>query len=395
VQSATVVGPPGYVVHTVAHGRFRVQFACDREWRYVYERSPWIRVTQASAGPGAGAMELPRVGDEVLVSFVGGHPEQPVVVGRLHNPTSPAPYALPEHRTRSTFRGASRSGPGNEITFEDRSDAEVFYVQAKRDFHKIVLQDELEHTLGDRHVSVEGDLVLSATGRIILQSGNEIVVGGPEVRMQPPVAAPAAPVVPKKPAVLARGAANRGKQSPAARANEALFRLDPGERADARADAASRRALADKYAPLAAKLGDRHGLPPALLLGWMSQESGLGAELRPDGYSKVDGYGYGLLQVDRRYHTPEGDAFGEGSVEQGVRVFKENLAAVEKAHPDWSREEHLAGALVGYNSGGAASGARPNTPEGWAALDAGTAPAERYSRSVWAQAAWFAQNLKW
>ena len=119
------------------------------------------------------------------------------------------------------------------------------------------------------------------------------------------------------------------------------------------------------------------------------------ADLRPDGYNKVDGYGYGLLQVDRRYHTPEGDAFGEGSAEQGIRVFRENLSAIEKAHPDWSREEHLAGALVAYNSGSASAAARPSTPEGWAALDAGTAPEKRYSRSGWAQAAWFAQNLKW
>jgi phage baseplate assembly protein gpV len=392
VQSAIVVGPKGEEVHADELGRIRIQFAWDREGQFDEKSSSWVRVAQASAGAGAGTFDLPRVGDEVLVAFVDGDPNLPVVVGRLHNPTSPTPYSVPDHKTRATWKGRAGNGSANEITFEDKVDGGLFYVQAQHDLHKLVMQHEREHTLGDRHVSVDGDLILSAKGRIIIQSGEDVVLkGAPLVKLNPGEAPPSA----VKPLELSTGQAKQGPESEAAKANERLFAMDPGEQPAARDAARSRIALAEQYKPLAETLGQKHGLPPAFLLGWMSQESGLGSDLDDKGFSKADGFGFGLMQVDKRYHTPGGDPFGEGGAEQGINVLKQHLATIEKAHPAWTSEQKLAGALVEYNAGNGTASAQPLDPMSWARMDAATAPDGGYSRAVFAQAQWFAQNLKW
>src|SRR5262249_40226242 len=126
VESAIVTGPPGEEIHTDEHGRVKVHFPWDREGPRDDHSSPWVRVSQAWAGPGHGVHALPRVGQEVLTAFEHGDPDHPVVVGRLHNATSPAPYALPEHKTRTSLRTSSSAG-GNEITFDDAPGAELFY----------------------------------------------------------------------------------------------------------------------------------------------------------------------------------------------------------------------------------------------------------------------------
>jgi len=147
--------------------------------------------------------------------------------------------------------------------------------------------------------------------------------------------------------------------------------------------------------PLAEKLAKKYHLPPALILAWMSRESGLGIFLRPDGYSKFDGYGYGLLQVDRRYHHPTGDPFGMPSCEQAIGdVFESMLRGVKQRHPGWTHDEQIAGALVDYNSGPGNAQTRPSSAGGWAAMDSGTA-GNNYSQDIWSRAQWFAKHLDW
>jgi type VI secretion system secreted protein VgrG len=157
VQSATVVGPAGEEIHTDEFGRVRVQFPWDREGESNDGSSCWIRVSQGWGGAGFGVMMIPRIGQEVLVAFLHGDPDQPVIVGRMFNATSPVPYRLPDNKTISAWKSDSSLGSGgfNEIKFEDRKDDELFYVQAEKNLRKLVKNNETITVSHDRekHVS--------------------------------------------------------------------------------------------------------------------------------------------------------------------------------------------------------------------------------------------------
>ncbi len=166
VQSAVVVGPEGEEIHTDELGRIRVQFPWDREGRFDERSSCWLRVSQGWAGGAFGMMALPRVGQEVLVEFVGGDPDQPVVVGRVYNGVSHVPYKLPEHRTVSAWKSASSPGGegSNEILFEDARGGERLFVQAERDLERLIKRDESTTVGNDRSQRVAGDEVLAVGG---------------------------------------------------------------------------------------------------------------------------------------------------------------------------------------------------------------------------------------
>jgi type VI secretion system secreted protein VgrG len=136
----------------------RVQFHWDREGQLDERSSCWIRVSQGWAGAAYGMMAVPRIGQEVLVAFWEGNPDQPVIVGRVYNGHNPVPYALPEHKTRSTWK--TRSSPGsdgfNEIMMEDLAGKELMSIQAERDLSKLVKRDEVERTGGSRTILVGG-----------------------------------------------------------------------------------------------------------------------------------------------------------------------------------------------------------------------------------------------
>lgn len=144
MQSALVVGPAGAEIHTDEHGRVRVQFHWDREGKRDDRSSCFLRVSQAWAGRGFGVQAIPRVGDEVLVGFFEGDPDQPVVVGRVHNSASRTPMSLPEQKTQSTWKSESTPGGGgwNEITFDDDKGREKVFMRAERDLERLVRQDE-------------------------------------------------------------------------------------------------------------------------------------------------------------------------------------------------------------------------------------------------------------
>lgn len=144
LESATVVGPPGEEIHVDELGRVRVQFHWDRYANMNDDSSCWLVVSQPWAGAGYGAIHIPRIGQEVLVDFLGGDPDEPVIVGRVHTALQLPPYALPEHKTRSGWRSSTSPGGGgfNEVMLDDGAGAELINVQAERDLTKLVKNDE-------------------------------------------------------------------------------------------------------------------------------------------------------------------------------------------------------------------------------------------------------------
>lgn len=159
VQSATVVGPKGQEIHTDEFGRVRVQFPWDREGKNDEGSSCWMRVSQGWAGTGFGMISLPRIGQEVLVGFLEGDPEQPMVVGRVFNQTHPVPYKLPEDKTISAWKSDSSLGSGgyNEVKYEDKKGAELFYEQAEKNRRMLVKHNETITVLRHRVKNVAVD----------------------------------------------------------------------------------------------------------------------------------------------------------------------------------------------------------------------------------------------
>jgi type VI secretion system secreted protein VgrG len=166
VQSAIVVGPAGEEIHTDEYGRVRVQFHWNREGRFDQGVSGWVRVSQGWAGPGYGVLALPRVGHEVLVRFLEGDPDNPVIVGRAHNGQAPPPFKLPDNATVSTWRSDTTPGSngGNEIRFEDAAGREHFYVQAERDLAELIKRKAFEAVDRDSAQLVRNDETI-AVGR--------------------------------------------------------------------------------------------------------------------------------------------------------------------------------------------------------------------------------------
>jgi type VI secretion system secreted protein VgrG len=155
VESATVVGPPGEEIHTDEFGRVRVHFHWDRESKMDDNSSCWIHVSQPWGGAGFGGVNLPRVGQEVLVDFLGGDPDRPVIVGRLYTNVQKVPYKLPANKTQSGWKSNSTNQTGgyNELMFEDAAGNELVRMQAERDMHKLVKHDE-QHTVGNNRTRV-------------------------------------------------------------------------------------------------------------------------------------------------------------------------------------------------------------------------------------------------
>jgi type VI secretion system secreted protein VgrG len=165
VQSATVVGPEGEKIHTDEFGRVRVRFHWDREGVADDHRSAWVRVDDGWAGAGFGMIALPRVGQEVLVAFYDGNPDQPVVIGRVHDASNPAPRPLPGRAAESVWRTASSPAGGyHELSFDDGDGRERVFLRSERDLQKVVVREEVEVTHGDRAAFVGSHLSTTVTG---------------------------------------------------------------------------------------------------------------------------------------------------------------------------------------------------------------------------------------
>ena len=143
IQTATVVGPKEEEIHTDEHGRIMVQFHWDRQGKMDDHSSCWIRVMQPWAGAGWGFCFIPRIGMEVVVQFVNGDPDLPLVAGSVYNGEHPPPYELPKEKTKSTIKTRSSldSDGFNELRFEDKKDKEEIFIHAQKDFNEVVEHD--------------------------------------------------------------------------------------------------------------------------------------------------------------------------------------------------------------------------------------------------------------
>lgn len=156
-QTAIVVGPSGKEIWTDEYGRIKVQFHWDQLGKNDADSSCWVRVAQSWSGKNWGAFSLPRVGQEVVISFLEGDPDRPLVTGSIYNGDNPVPYALPDNQTRSTMKTQSTpSATGfNELRFEDKAGEEEVFVQAQKDLTITVLNNASETVKKDRTVTVQ------------------------------------------------------------------------------------------------------------------------------------------------------------------------------------------------------------------------------------------------
>ena len=160
-QTAMVTGPKGEEIYTDKYGRVKVRFHWDRLGKHDENSSCWVRVASFFAGGQYGAIFTPRVGQEVVIDFLEGDPDQPFVAGRVYNADNMPPYDLPKEMTKSTIKtNSSKGGKGfNEIRFEDLKDNEQFFVHAQKDLDVRILNDRKEWVGQDRHLMVVRDKI--------------------------------------------------------------------------------------------------------------------------------------------------------------------------------------------------------------------------------------------
>lgn len=160
-QTAVVVGQSGEEIWTDEYGRVKVQFHWDRQGERDENSSCWVRVAQVWAGDNWGAIHIPRIGQEVIVSFLEGDPDQPIVTGRVYNGDNMPPYALPGNQTQSGIKSRSSKGGNvdncNEIRFEDKMGEEELLIHAEKN-QTIEVEADESHWVGhDRTKTVDND----------------------------------------------------------------------------------------------------------------------------------------------------------------------------------------------------------------------------------------------
>lgn len=155
-QTAKVVGREGDEICTDEFGRIKVQFHWDRKGQDDENSSCWLRCAQLWGGAGWGAQFTPRVGDEVIVEFLNGDPDFPVIMGSLYNGTNPPPHGLPDNKTRSTIK--TRSTPNaegfNELSFEDKAGSEEIYIHGEKDWNILIKNDKGQNVGHDETLTV-------------------------------------------------------------------------------------------------------------------------------------------------------------------------------------------------------------------------------------------------
>jgi type VI secretion system secreted protein VgrG len=215
-QTATVVGASGNEIETDKHGRIKIQFHWDRKGTKDENSSCWVRVAQPWAGKGYGMFSLPRVGHEVVVQFLDGDPDYPLVTGSVYNNDNPSAWKLPDQATVSGLKTqSSKEGTAklaNELRFDDKKGSEYIWFHAEKDFHRLVENDAFDwighnesvkvvltrkevigenwfmditkdvmHNMGkDLHVKVAGDIFFTggATYQLKLEKDYSAKLGG-------------------------------------------------------------------------------------------------------------------------------------------------------------------------------------------------------------------------
>ena len=158
-QTAIVVGPKGEEIYTDDFGRVKVQFHWDRLGKRDENSSCWIRVSQAWAGGGWGAMFIPRVGHEVVVDYISGDPDQPIITGSVYHGTNRHQHHPKEKKTKSAITSSSM----NEISFDDKNGEEEIYLHAIRNLREDIDKDHTINVLGERKDTIKGDLTQTIT----------------------------------------------------------------------------------------------------------------------------------------------------------------------------------------------------------------------------------------
>lgn len=157
-QTAIVVGPSGEEIYTDEHARVKVHFHWDRHDKSDQDSSCWVRVSQYWAGKTWGAIHIPRIGQEVIVEFLEGDPDRPIITGRVYNADQTPPYDLPANKTQSGVKTRSSKEGGsanfNEIRFEDKKDSELLYIHAEKDKQVVVEHDRNEEVGHDETISI-------------------------------------------------------------------------------------------------------------------------------------------------------------------------------------------------------------------------------------------------
>ncbi|MDI3398422.1 type VI secretion system tip protein TssI/VgrG [Pseudomonas sp. V88_4] len=209
-QTARVTGPIGEEIYCDEFGRVKCEFPWDRAELDSERSSCWLRVSSSWAGEGFGSVTIPRIGMEVLVTFLEGDPDQPLITGCVANKVTSVPYTLPEHKSKTVLRSHSspHTGGYNELMIEDRAGQEKIYLRAERDFEQLILNDshsqirrdrfeqvdnqstslikadERHTTDGTRHTVIGTDDLLSISGNSSTTAGGTLVIqAGPHARV--------------------------------------------------------------------------------------------------------------------------------------------------------------------------------------------------------------------
>ncbi|EJJ4759616.1 type VI secretion system tip protein VgrG, partial [Escherichia coli] len=170
LQSAVVTGPAGEEIFCDEHGRVRVRFNWDRYNPADQDSSCWIRVAQAWAGTGFGHLAIPRVGQEVIVDFLNGDPDQPIIMGRTYHQENRTPGSLPGTKTQMTIRSKTYMGSGfNELKFDDATGREQVYIHAQKNMDTEVLNDRTTTVKHDHRETVKNDQTVT------IQEGNRLL----------------------------------------------------------------------------------------------------------------------------------------------------------------------------------------------------------------------------
>lgn len=158
-QTAVVVGPAGEEIYTDEYGRIKVHFHWDRHGKADENASCWVRVAQSISGKQWGALYTPRIGHEVIVEFLEGDPDRPLITGAVYNAANKPPYVPHEMATISTFKSNSSKGGGgfNELRFEDKKGEEQIFIHGEKNLDIRIKNDRFETVLHDRHLVVEND----------------------------------------------------------------------------------------------------------------------------------------------------------------------------------------------------------------------------------------------
>jgi type VI secretion system secreted protein VgrG len=179
-QTATVVGPRGEQIYTDEYGRVKVQFHWDREGQRDENSSCWLRVSQKHAGKGWGDMDLPRIGEEVIVGFLDGDPDRPIIKGRVYNGANEAPFPLPGGMTRSGGKSNTHQGSGyNEITLDDTDGQQQIRINAQHNMDTVIGNNQTEQVGVDRSTDIGNDdtLTIAVDGSLEIGNDCQVTVG--------------------------------------------------------------------------------------------------------------------------------------------------------------------------------------------------------------------------